>query len=156
MKRYVVGAYTGVAASNIGLGARTLTDLFRLAKINEASGEILPLQGDDLKAFVQDMKDLDLLIVDEISMVSRVVLSQIHTRLREWRLATHRSDLAEQEFGGLAVILAGDFGQLPPVAVSPNSLVSAGAMDTSSGFDAAPNMFCRMLHDITAKMARKV
>ena len=120
LRKFVVGAYTGVAASNIGSGARTLTDLFRLAKVNEASGDLIPLEGDDLTDFLEDMQDLELLIVDEVSMVSRVVLSQIHDRLRQWRLATNRLDLAEEYFGGVAVILAGDFGQLPPVAISPS------------------------------------
>ena len=84
LRKVIVGAYTGVAASNVGLGARTLTDLFRLAKQNEASGDLQPLEGDDLAAFQADMEDLELLIIDEVSMVSRVVLQQIHARLREW------------------------------------------------------------------------
>ena len=50
LRKVVVGAYTGVAASNVGLGARTLTDLFRLAKVNETSGELIPLEGDDMDA----------------------------------------------------------------------------------------------------------
>ncbi len=35
-------------------------------------------------------------------------------------MATGRLDLVEEVFGGVAVILAGDFGQLPPVAISPS------------------------------------
>ena len=73
--KFAIAAYTGVAANNIGCGARTLTDLFRLSKTNTASGELMTLEGDDRKEFVEDLKDLKLLIVDEISMVSRVVLS---------------------------------------------------------------------------------
>ena len=67
-------------------------------------------------------------------MVSRVVLQQIHSRLREWRhsmgdkeviLAGDRNNPREslrvlEPFGNIAVILAGDFGQLPPVAVQPS------------------------------------
>ena len=55
LQKVIVGAYTGVAASNIGLGARTLTDLFRLAKVNNTSGELAPLEGDDLTEFVAEM-----------------------------------------------------------------------------------------------------
>ena len=47
LRKFAVAAYTGVAANNIGCGARTLTDLFRLAKMNEASGELQPLAGED-------------------------------------------------------------------------------------------------------------
>jgi hypothetical protein len=118
LRKVVVGAYTGVAASNVGLGARTLTDLFRLAKVNEASGELIPLEGDDIDAFIRDLEGLELLVIDEISMVSSVLLHQIHSRLREWRLACGDGARACEPFGGIAVILAGDFGQLPPVAVA--------------------------------------
>ena len=103
----MIAAYTGVAATNIGSGARTLTDLFRLAKCNEASGDLAPLEGDDLQAFVDDLEGVELLVIDEISMVSRVVLAQVHARLREWRLSCGRVDLASEVFGGIAVILAG-------------------------------------------------
>ena len=82
LRKVVVGAYTGVTASNVGLGARTLTDLFRLAKVNETSGELIPLEGDDLDALRTDLEDLELLIIDEVSMVSSVLVHQIHCRLR--------------------------------------------------------------------------
>ena len=118
-----VGAYTGVAASNVGLGARTLHDLFQLAKVNEASGRLKDLEESDMKAFAEDMEGLELLVIDEMSMVSRVVLAQIQQRLREWRLhvgGPRNEALAELPFAGVSVILAGDMGQLPPVAVSPS------------------------------------
>ena len=41
----IVAAYTGVAASNVGFGARTLHDTFRLARTNAASGDPAPLDG---------------------------------------------------------------------------------------------------------------
>ena len=40
----------GVAASNVGEGARTLHDMFALSKVNEASGELEPLKGEDSEA----------------------------------------------------------------------------------------------------------
>ena len=43
-----------MAATNIGLGARTLTDLFRLAKLNNASGELNALDDQELKDFCED------------------------------------------------------------------------------------------------------
>ena len=127
LQKFAVAAYTGVAANNIGCGARTLSDLFRLSKMNEASGELEPLAGDDLSLFKEELAGLELLIIDEISMVSRVVLAQIHARLQEWRVACEDRQLAQQPFGGVAVVLAGDFGQLPPIGVSPSlSLVYDG------------------------------
>ena len=118
--KYCVGAYTGVAAANVGLGARTLHDLFKLSRVNEASGELMPLDEEDMKEMAGEMKGMELLVIDEMSMVSRVVLAQVHARLREWRQHEGKEDLASEPFGGLAVVLAGDMGQLPPIAVSPS------------------------------------
>ena len=47
-----IAAYTGVAASNVGLGATTVHQLFRLADVNAASGELNPLQGPALEEVV--------------------------------------------------------------------------------------------------------
>ncbi len=128
LRKVVVGAYTGVAASNVGLGARTLTDLFRLAKVNEASGELIPLEGEDLDALKTDLEDMELLIIDVVSMVRSVLVHEIHCRLREWRCACGGGARANEPFGGIAVILAGDFGQLPPVAVAASlSLLNSDA-----------------------------
>ena len=107
--KYCVGAYTGVAASNVGLGARTLHDLFRLSRVNEASGELMPLQEEDLKEMAAEMQGMELLVIDEMSMVSRVVLAQVHSRLREWRQFKGLEDLAQKPFGGLAVVWGGGF-----------------------------------------------
>ena len=126
--RVMVGAFTGVAASNVGEGARTLHDMFKLSKINDVSGGLMPLNGDDLEEFAKDMEGLKLLVIDEISMVSRVVLAFIDERLKEWR--EYRNHPAkDQPFGGVGVILAGDFGQLPPVKVAPSfSLLCSNAV----------------------------
>ena len=119
LKKYVVGAYTGVAACNIGMSGRTLHEIFRLYKTLDASGELAPLEGEDLDKFCEELDDCELLVVDEVSMLSKILLANIHTRLQEWRHHRQEHELARQIFGGLSVILAGDFGQLPPVAVSP-------------------------------------
>ena len=112
----IVTAYTGVAASNVGFGARTLHDTFRLGRTNAASGELAPLEGEALDLFIADLKDVRVLVIDEISMVSRLVLAQVSARLQEWR---HQTGLpgADMPFGGIGVVLAGDFGQLPPVNI---------------------------------------
>jgi hypothetical protein len=120
MKNYKVAAFTGVAASNIGMGARTLHDIFKLHKTIDTSGEIAPLSADELQELATDLEDVELVLIDEISMLSKVMLAQVNMRLREWRKHLADEDNMAKPFGGLAVILAGDFGQLPPIAISPS------------------------------------
>ena len=45
-------------ASNVGEGAQTLHSMFKLNKVNATSGDLKPLDGDDLEAFVKDMEGL--------------------------------------------------------------------------------------------------
>ena len=58
------------------------------------------------------------LIIDDISMVSAKFLAEIDMRLRSaaQAIGAHKKDAAAQDrpFGGLNLILAGDFWQLPP------------------------------------------
>ena len=53
-------------------------------------------------------EDLQLIIVDEFSMVSADALYDIHRRLQEILIS-------DDYFGGCAVLLVGDLLQLPPV-----------------------------------------
>ena len=59
-----------------------------------------------------------MLVIDEISYISPEALGQIDNRLRQLM------GKPESPFGGLAVLLMGDFYQLPPVA-EPYNLYSA-------------------------------
>lgn len=68
------------------------------------------LQGDSLTRLQREWKDTHLLVIDEKSMVGAITLYQIDQRLREAK--PENADLA---FGGISVVLMGDFNQLPPV-----------------------------------------
>ena len=68
------------------------------------------LAGDQLRRLQMRFKDVQLLIIDEKSMVSAVMMYQIDARLRQ-----AKPEQANWSFGGLSVILMGDFAQLPPV-----------------------------------------
>jgi PIF1-like helicase len=59
-------------------------------------------------------KDVKYLIVDEKSMISLRVLLQIHQRC-----AQIFPNAADRPFGGLNIIMCGDFYQLPPVGSRP-------------------------------------
>lgn len=105
-KRMAVAAPTGVAAINAG--GVTLHSLFQLP-----FGPILPgREGEERHRFSREksnlIKSLDLLVIDEISMVRADLLDGVDSVLRRVR----RSSLP---FGGVQLLLIGDLHQLPPV-----------------------------------------
>ena len=126
--RIVRCAYTGVAASNMGMGGRTLVSLFRLTRRGFGGG-LEPLSPEDILSMDQELKGMCLLEIDEVSMLEKLVLSHVHPRLQQWRLDIYHEKHCRNKqvclcgarlpFGGVKVVLAGDFGQLPPVAVTP-------------------------------------
>ena len=50
-----------------------------------------------------------MVIVDEMSMMERRMLRVLDERLRQAKACP------DQPFGGLSMVLVGDFGQLPPI-----------------------------------------
>ena len=126
--RIVRCAYTGVAAGNMGAGGRTLVSLFRLSK-RAFGGGLEALSAEDMVAMEEDLKGMCLLEIDEVSMVEKLVLAHVHQRLQQWRLEVFHEHHCRSKracicgarlpFGGIKLVLAGDFGQLPPVAVPP-------------------------------------
>lgn len=116
-KNYTVAAPTGLAAINIG--GKTLHSLFRIPIIENG---IIPndLQLPDKRDLGQ-LYHLNTLIIDEVSMVRADTLDYIDRVLRYFRNV-------DQPFGGLQIILVGDFCQLAPVvnAQARNELKDAG------------------------------
>lgn len=108
-KRLVVAAPTGVAAINAG--GVTLHSLFQLPFGPFVPGgeahEQTPARkfSRDKRALIQG---IDLLVIDEISMVRADLLDGVDAVLRRLR----RSDLP---FGGVQLLMIGDLHQLPPV-----------------------------------------
>ncbi len=108
VKRMVVVASTGVAAINAG--GMTIHSFFQLP-----FGPFLPGQMEDpsrMRRFNREkihlIKSLDLLVIDEISMVRADVLDGIDEVLRR-----HRD--RSRPFGGVQLLMIGDLHQLPPV-----------------------------------------
>jgi hypothetical protein len=120
-KNMIVAAPTGVAAINAG--GVTLHSLFSLpfipyvpsAKswggmrqgINDRHSLLAKLKY--RKDKIKILQNLDLLVIDEISMVRADILDQVDVVLRHYRRQHHKV------FGGVQVLFIGDLFQLPPV-----------------------------------------
>ena len=80
-KDVAVTAPTGIAAFNVS--GLTIHRLLQLPVEHGKTPEYRPLSDDALKIVREKLKNLIMLIVDEISMVSHVTLLYIHLRLTE-------------------------------------------------------------------------
>ncbi|WP_020598986.1 helix-turn-helix domain-containing protein [Spirosoma panaciterrae] len=105
-KRLAVVAPTGVAAINAG--GVTIHSLFQLPFGPLIPGSTLRESRKFNKEKIRLLRTLDLLIIDEISMVRADVLDGIDEVLRRYRNNS-------QPFGGVQLLLIGDMQQLPPV-----------------------------------------
>lgn len=114
-KRMIVVAPTGVAAINAG--GVTIHSFFQLPfgpiipeKQQNSYGEQKSLSTNKInRTKLKIMRSLDLLVIDEISMVRADLLDAIDSVLRRVR----RSSVP---FGGVQVLMIGDIQQLAPVA----------------------------------------
>ena len=101
-------APTGVAAN--GIQGTTLHSLLRLP-VGIVAFE--PLSPPDLAAAQARLQPLKYLVIDEKSMISLKTMGFIDNRLRQ---IFPRSN---EPFGGVSILLMGDFYQLPPVRGKP-------------------------------------
>jgi GTPase SAR1 family protein len=100
-KKKMVVAPTGIAALNIG--GTTINSAFRIG-----FDTIPKVAKSEDPGFRKLLKNLELLIIDEISMVRAPMLDAISQSLQIHRKST-------QPFGGIDVIACGDLFQLPPI-----------------------------------------
>ena len=99
-RRFRLAAYTGVAARNVG-GAT----LHSLLQMNESGRKMSAKTKRDLTLM---WEGVDYLFVDEVSMIGCEMLHAVSAALTEAKGNT-------AAFGGVNVIFAGDFAQLPPI-----------------------------------------
>lgn len=104
-KKLVICAPTGVAALNVG--GQTIHSLFKLP-IGIIGNQPIE-QNRDVKRL---LKQIDTLVIDEVSMVSADLLDAMDRSLRQAR------ERASEPFGGVQVVMFGDPFQLAPVPPS--------------------------------------
>jgi len=100
-RRQAVVAPTGIAA--LSLGAQTIHSLFRLPV-----GVVDPAALPEDRRLAATLGNITRLVIDEISMVRADILDAIDARLRAARGPG-------KPFGGVQLVMVGDFLQLPPV-----------------------------------------
>ncbi|WP_346863881.1 DEAD/DEAH box helicase [uncultured Draconibacterium sp.] len=104
-KNYVVLAPTGIAALNVS--GQTIHSFFRFPpKLITAES----IQPDYVRAEL--FRKLEMVIIDEISMVRSDLMNGIDIALRKNR------NRMNEPFGGVQMVLIGDLFQLPPVLTS--------------------------------------
>ena len=105
-KRMIVTAPTGVAAINAG--GVTLHSFFQMPFGPFVPGSETTFRHRFGKEKITIIKSLDLLVIDEISMVRADLLDGVDAVLRRYRRST-------QAFGGVQLLVIGDLQQLSPV-----------------------------------------
>ena len=116
LKRMIIVAPTGVAAINAG--GVTIHSFFQMPFGPIVPGSILnPVQAKDQAEYhkkkfsrekINIIRSMDLLVIDEISMVRADLLDGVDEVLRKYREKS-------KPFGGLQLLMIGDLQQLAPV-----------------------------------------
>jgi len=103
-KKYIALAPTSVAAINIS--GKTIHSFFQVDFAPQLPSDSLSYDLTESKRSI--IKELELIIIDEISMVRADLLDSVDRTLRYYRKS-------EKRFGGIQLLLVGDSFQLPPI-----------------------------------------
>ena len=121
-------AATAVAADNIN--GITIHSAFLLNDRKSTNSTYYGLGADTLNTLQLHLKQLMVVIINEISMIGAETLYKIHMRLQEIKGHSY----SNTHFGNVTIIAVGDLYQLPP-------LKDKNIYDTTgSGYD--PNPIC--------------
>ena len=130
-KRMIVVAPTGVAAINAG--GVTIHSFFQLPFGPHLPG-VLRIGGEKRMNFSKEkiavIRSLDLLVIDEISMVRADLLDAMNDVLRRYR------DW-DKPFGGVQLLMIGDLQQLAPVVKQPEWELLGKYYESPYFFDSA-------------------
>ena len=123
-KKFVVLAPTGVGALNVG--GQTIHSFFRFPHTFIEFSDIRALSGTQKRL----VEEIELIIIDEVSMVRVDLLDAIDQSLR---LNRHNPDVP---FGGVQVVFVGDTHQLAPVVEESLKPIVARTYKSPYFFDA--------------------
>lgn len=104
-----VVAPTWIAALSVGGSSIHSWAVLNPTHVNAVADAHKLLDEPEQKQALERLRDTDWLVIDEISMVSAEMMDRLDYVLRLVR------ECPEEPFGGLRVIVCGDFAQLPPV-----------------------------------------
>lgn len=148
-REILLGAPTGIAAVLIGgytMHSLSMTNPHRKTK--------------DTQELVALWRGVKFLVIDEISMVGSLFLSQFSSRLKQ---AMSDDDVASaQPFGGVNVIFMGDFGQLKPprqLSLFAYQLVNSPSFEESrhvDGINAMNGAFLWRQVNVVVKLTRNL
>ena len=119
--RVLVVAPTGVSVININ--GTTIHSGLNIP----CRSKLMPLSDKNCAELRNKYSEVQIVIIDEISMVSGKLLYQIHKRLNE--IFNPQQDIP---FGGKSVLICRDLYQLPPVQAKP--VLMFNETKTSEGF----------------------
>ena len=107
-KAVALTATTGLAASLIG--GNTINSYLSIGTGTKSVDELVAFAR-KTKFPIKNVNDIDILVIDEVSMMSDALFDKVYEYINTLRMKKNTT----LPWGGLQVILVGDFCQLPPV-----------------------------------------
>jgi hypothetical protein len=105
----VFAAPTGCAAKLLPTSNYTLHKLLQLPRKSSKKKECPPLSDSALRNLQELLRHLKILVIDEKSFIGCYYIHTLNSRLKQIFPTSGR------EFGGISIVLMGDFAQLAPV-----------------------------------------
>ena len=112
-------APTGCAAKLLPTPHSTLHKLLQLPIQRSNGRDQAPLSGTVLRRLQHELRELRVLVIDEKSFIGAYYMYQLNCRLQQ-------IFASDRPFGGLSIVLMGDFAQLSPVGDKALYLPSGG------------------------------
>lgn len=106
-RKIAVLAPTGTAASLVG--GQTYHSFLHISRSDDEKNDGKVMRTDEQQSQVQRIREVQFIIIDEVSMIGCQDLFKIASRLASVR------GVSDEPFGGVHIMFSGDFGQLPPV-----------------------------------------